>query len=568
MLSVKRLLYVILLVITVSSVFMIYNINEEKTKKIEIYNKAVEEEPLSKEISISKENEPKFLITGSNSKEIYKEIYRNTCLIMSDLKLSYEEKNKIETKDLNKNTVLIFCDDVVSKYIDLKTLGQFIIDGGKAIFAGGLAEGNEESYLYPFLGIKEKTIKENYNKLSFVKELFPIQYEEMNYDGYNASTWLSIKSDAEVYVEDANKKVPILYSYGYEKGKSFLINGIFMADINCSGILTGAIGAIMDDFIYPIVGGTSVFLDNFPMVTYINDKISMKLYGRNTEAFVRDTVWPVFLGISLRENIPYTSSVLIESSKDKSFPVINDSLFSTIGKSALQYQGELVYGSNCEDENKIFLNKDFLESFNEVFPRYDVNGLVMMSDKLSESIINIPDVKIKNIRGHLGSSESNRRFNSSSSYSVFPAATFGNTLEEGNLLEITSVIASYGMISHVFDINTLIAEDENIPSWDRYKKQIGLFEEKVLKPASYLEGKTLSQMRSKVKSYVNMEFGWRKEGNRIEIECSKFINGQTFFYKTNGEIESAEGLSFKRIDNGYYLLKLANEHAVIELKER
>lgn len=568
MLSVKRLLYVILLVITVSSVFMIYNINEEKTKKIEIYNKAVEEEPLSKEISISKENEPKFLIIGSKSKEIYKEIYRNTCLIMSDLKLSYEEKNKIETKDLNKNTVLIFCDDVVSKYIDLKTLGQFIIGGGKVIFAGGLAEGNEESYLYPFLGIKEKTIKENYNKLSFVKELFPIQYEEMNYDGYNASTWLSIKSDAEVYVEDANKKVPILYSYGYEKGKSFLINGIFMADINCSGILTGAIGAIMDDFIYPIVGGTSVFLDNFPMVTYINDKISMKLYGRNTEAFVRDTVWPVFLGISLRENIPYTSSVLIESSKDKSFPVINDSLFSTIGKSALQYQGELVYGSNCEDENKIFLNKDFLESFNEVFPRYDVNGLVMMSDKLSESIINIPDVKIKNIRGHLGSSESNRRFNSSSSYSVFPAATFGNTLEEGNLLEITSVIASYGMISHVFDINTLIAEDENIPSWDRYKKQIGLFEEKVLKPASYLEGKTLSQMRSKVKSYVNMEFGWRKEGNRIEIECSKFINGQTFFYKTNGEIESAEGLSFKRIDNGYYLLKLANEHAVIELKER
>lgn len=568
MLSVKRLLYVILLVIAVSSVFMIYNINEEKTKKNEIYNKSVEEELLSKEVSISKDNEPRFLITGSKSKEIYKDIYINTCLIMSDLKLSYEEKNKIESKDLNKSTVIIFCDDVVSKYIDLKILGQFVIDGGKVIFAGGLIEGNEEAYLYPFLGIKEKTIKENYNKLSFVKELLPVQYEQMNYDGYNASTWLSIKSDAEIYVEDADKKVPILFSYTYEKGKSFVINGTFMADINCSGMLTGAIGAIMDDFIYPIVGGTSVFLDNFPMVTYINDKTCMKLYGRNTEAFVRDTVWPVFLGISLRQNIPYTSSVLIESSKDKSFPAINDSLFSTIGKSALQYQGELVYGSNCEDENRVFLNKDFLESFNEVFPRYHVNGLVMMSDKLSESIINIPGVKVKNIRGHLGARESDKRFNSSSSYSVLPAATFGNTLEEGNLLEITSVIASYGMISHVFDINTLIAEDENTPSWDKYKKQIGLFEEKVLNTASYLEGKTLSQMANKVKSYVNMKFGWRKEGNQIEINCSKFINGQTFFYKTNHEIESAEGLSFKKIDNGYYLLKLVNEHAVIELKER
>lgn len=568
MLSVKRLLYVVLLVITVSSVFMIYNINEGKTKKIQIYNKSVEEEPLSKEIKINKENEPKFLITGSKTKEIYRDIYTNVGFIMSDLKLSYEEKNKIETKDLSKNTVLIFCDDVVSKYIDLKTLGEFIIHGGKVIFAGGLVEGNEESYLYPFLGIKEKTIKENYNKLSFVKELFPIQYEEMNYDGYNASTWLSVRSDAEVYVEDAKKKVPVLYSYPYERGKSFVINGTFLADINCAGILTGAIGAIMDDFIYPAIGSTSVFLDNFPMVTYINDKTSMKLYGRTTEAFVRDTVWPVFLGISLRQNIPYTSSVLIESSKDKSFPVINDSLFSTIGKSALQYEGELVYGSNCEDENKVFLNKNFLQSFNEVFPRYDVNGLVMMSDKLSENIINIPGVKIKNVRGYLGSSQSNKRFKSSSSYSVLPAATFGNTLEEGNLLEIASVIASYGMISHVFDINTLIAEDENTPSWDRYKKQIGLFEEKVLIPASYLEGRTLSQMRSKVKSYVNMEYGWRKEGNHIEIDCSKFINGQTFFYKTNHEIESAEGLSFEKIDNGYYLLKLSSEHGVIKLKER
>lgn len=341
-----------------------------------------------------------------------------------------------------------------------------------------------------------------------------------------------------------------------------------MADINCSGMLTGAIGAIIDDFIYPIVGGKCVFLDNFPMVTYINDKTCMKLYGRNTEAFVRDTVWPVFLGISLRQNVPYTSSVLIESSKDKSFPAINDSLFSTIGKSAIQYEGELVYGSNSQDENKIFLNNDFLERFNKIFPRYKVNGLVMISDKLSDNIINIPNVKIKNIRGHLGSSESNKRFNNNSSYSVFPAATVGNALEEGNLLEITSVISSYGMISHVFDINLLIAEDENIPSWDIYKKQIELFEEKVLKPTSYLEGKTLSQMSNKVKSYVNMDFQWRKEGNRIEIDCSKFISGQTFFYKTNHEIERTEGLSFKKINNGYYLLELASEHAVIELKER
>ena len=56
MLSVKRLFYVILIVLVVSSIFMIYNINEEKSKTVKITNiPAVSEEFLA-EVEISKDN--------------------------------------------------------------------------------------------------------------------------------------------------------------------------------------------------------------------------------------------------------------------------------------------------------------------------------------------------------------------------------------------------------------------------------------------------------------------------------------------------------------------------------
>ena len=79
------------------------------------------------------------------------------------------------------------------------------------------------------------------------------------------------------------------------------------------------------------------------MITYINDKACMKLYGCSTESFVRDVVWPNFQGISLRTDTPYTSGILTVASSEKSFPTVNDSLFTTIGKSALQYDGKLIY---------------------------------------------------------------------------------------------------------------------------------------------------------------------------------------------------------------------------------
>lgn len=564
MLSWKRMLYVVLIVSVVSCVFMIYNINEERARHIKIRNVQGEEKEFVGACQVSGEEKPGVRLIGDEQKDIYKDIYRNTRQLFNNLHFTVIEETWLDAEKLDGEQLIVFCDDSLSSYTDLTELGAFIERGGKVILAAGLPEGYEDSYLWPLLGIREKSVRENYNRLSFEGSLMPLQFDEMVYDGYNVSTWMSIDGEAEVYVRDADKDVPLLYTCEYGKGRICLINGTFLADVRCMGLLTGALSVTEEDFIYPVLGTKTVFLDNFPMITYINDKACMKMYGCSTESFVRDVVWPGFQGMSLRTQTPYTSGVLAVASEEDSFPAINDSLFTTIGKSALQFEGELIYAANCEDTEKIFFNHQFIDEFEEVFRNYEIQGLALQSDYFTESMLEIPGTRIRTVRTRLDGEGAG--FSCDKEYLEFPAATAGNSMEEGNLFAVTSVLASYGMVSHVFDINTLIAEDENTASWDRDKKQIDIFESEILQNVSWLEKRVLSQTGDDIRSYMNLEYGWKKEAGRVELKCSNMVKGQAFYYRTDEKITGAEGLTYEEIGNGYYLLRVFENHAVITME--
>ncbi len=565
MLSTKRLLYVILIVLVVSAIFMVYNINEERSKTVKMAHAPAAQEEFTADAKLSESNQLKVYVVGNEKKKIYRDIYKNTIQILKDLHIPYSNGEKLEPEELDRESLIIFCDDTINTHTDLIQLGKFISEGGKVIFAGGLSEGTEDSYLWPFLGITEKSVKENYNKLEFVNQLLPLQFNETVYDGYNASTWIAVREDAEKYIQDAEKEVPVLHTYDYGKGQSCLINGTFLADMGCCGMLTGAMGTVLEDFIYPVMGTKVVFLDNFPMVTYVNDKVCMKMYGCSTESFVRDVIWTQFQGMSLRTDTVYSSSILTEASEEKSFPEINDSLFTTIGKSALQYDGELIFAVNCTNPKKIYYNNNFINQFNDVFEEYDITGLALISEELNDEMLQIPETKIKSVRGHL---DAEVRMKYDEDYFVFPAASYGNNMEDGNLFELSSILGAYGMVSHVFDINMMITEDESTPSWDLDKKQIGLFESKILRDTSYLEGRTLSDTKDIVKSYMGLNYQWKKEKNKMYLNCSGIRKGQTFFYKTDSKIVDATGLTFEEAGNGYYLLQVNENNAVIELEER
>ena len=310
MLSVRRLFYVILMVLGICGMFLLSNINEKDTALLsekQVVKQGVEKEKKNlRGENIDQSEEVQFYILGDENKELYGDIYRNVCGLMNDLKVSWKKRACIGDEELcDHKAVFIFCDDTLHSYVDLRRLADFIEAGGKVILAAGLAEGYEDSYLQPVLGIVEKTIKESYPKLRFQKGFFPVQEEEMTYDGYHASTWLTVRKEANVHVGDVDGKVPIVYSYAYGNGETLIINSTILQDQRMMGFLTAGIGCLLETFVYPVVGVECITLEHYPVVTNIDDKVCMKLYGRNAEAFLRDVVSPVLQGMAVRQQLPY-----------------------------------------------------------------------------------------------------------------------------------------------------------------------------------------------------------------------------------------------------------------------
>lgn len=521
MLSLKRLAYVLFIVFGICGIFIVYNINESSSKTV------AKEKPDTEEIewiegqSFSKSEEYHFYVVGSEEKEIYKDIYRNVCQLMEDMKVVWNKKDTIGEEELeNRNAVIVFCDDVVNPYVELPQLVQFIENGGKVILAAGVAEGYEDSYLMPVLGILEKTIKENYQNFHFMKPFFALQEEYMTYDGYNMSTWMNVRKDADVYVEDQQKKVPVLYAYPYGKGKTFVVNATILSDNRCMGFLTAGIGSLLEEFVYPVLGTESIYLDDFPVDSYVNDSVCMKLYGRTSEAFVRDVVWPVFQGMAVRNEVRYTASVMHAKAKDGSDLGINESFLKTIEKSVMMYNGEMTYASDC-----------------------------------------------KVVRGKFQAQNQEERMAVLEDVCVFPEATDGIDLEGGNMLAIASVLTSHGMVSHSFNINRIVCMDEEYASWKVDKKQLRAFEKKILKETDYLQKTTLTETRNPLKSYRNLEYTWRRNDDSLEIYATKFVEGQPFLFRTEGEITDAKGTEYVKLDNHYYFLRLLLPKVVLKMEE-
>lgn len=563
MLSFKRLLYIVLIVAVLGGVFVIYSINESRPTGVQIQSRMDTKRDFIETRQINEGEKPRAWILGDPGDGLYGEIYSNVRQLCEDLHLTVAGEGQLDMGAVDEMDLLIFCSAYISRYADPTALESFISGGGRVILAAGLEE--EDSRLRTMLGIREISAGEDYHEIVFEKPLLPVQPESAYYDGNSGSGLIEVSSDATVYLRDEESGVPLLYTYEWNKGGVCLINGTFLSDIRCMGFLTGAISALQPDFVYPILGVKAVFLDNFPMAADIDDELCRRLYGYSAEGFIKDVVWPAFQGISLRTDTPYTAGILAAASSEADFGTVSDALLAAVGKSVLQFGGELVYAADCPETGKLVINKNLIERFAEIFPGYSFQGLVLESDMLSPEIPDIPDAAIRSVRGRLGSHDA--RLSWEDDRAIFPAATFGNSIEDGALLSIYSVLGAYGMVSHVFDAGALIGMDGDTAAWDLDRRQIGIFETEVLARVPWLEGRTLTQTGDDVRSYQNLEYGWTKSSGQLEFDCSGAAKGQAFFYHTDDRITGAEGMTYEDLGNGYYLLRVQESHCVITLEE-
>lgn len=565
MVSFKRFLHIILIIVGVGGIFLIYNIHESQPASVQSLTGPALEREFMEERQVDKGDVPQVWILGDPEDERCGEIYKNVRQLCLDLQLTVSGEGRLDAEKAEERDLVIFCDDSVSRWADPEELTAFVAGGGRAILAAGLPEGEEDHALWPVFGIREVSPGDDFHYLAFEKPLLPLQPEKSWYDGNAGSARMKVSGEAEVYMwVVGDEDIPILYTYDWQRGGVCVINGTFLADVRCAGLLTGAITALLPDFAYPILGVKAVFLDDFPMITPEDDELCRRLYGYSAEGFVRDVMWPVLQGTSLRSNTPYTSSILAAASSEKRFGTGSDAVLTAICKSALKFGGELAYAVDCQEDGRIVLNQDFIDRFSETFTSYTVQSLTMEAGNFSPETLKIPGTEIRAVRGTLESRDA--RLSWEDGGAVFPAATAGNTMDDGNLFAIYSILGAYGMVSHVIDVRSLITREENPAAWDKDKLQIGYFESEILSRAFWLEGRTLSQTEGDVRSYQNMNYGWTRRGSQVELDCGGAVKGQAFFFHSGDRVVEAKGLTYLDLGAGYYLLHMQEDHGTLTLE--
>ena len=566
MVSFKRFLYIIFIIVGLGGIFLIYSIHESRPDSAHSLTAPDLEREFMPARQVDVGDTPRVWLLGDPEDARCGAVYENVRQLCQDLQLPVVGEGRLDAEKAEQGDLVIFCDDRVSRWADPDELEGFIAGGGRVILAAGLAEGQEDPLLWPAFGIRELSPGDDFHYLLFEKPLLPLQPEKAWYDGGSGSARMKLSEGAEVYIRAVgDEDIPLLYTYGWKAGSVCVINGTFLADVRCAGLLTGAMTALLPDFLYPVLGVKAVFLDNFPMITPEDEELCRRVYGYSAEGFVRDVMWPAFQGTSLRSETPYTSSILVAASSEEDFASGNDAVLTSICQSALKFGGELAYAVNCREDGKLVLNRDFIDRFSGLFTGYTVRGLALETDNFSPEMLEIPGAEIKVVRGMLDSRDT--RLSWEKGRTVFPAVTAGNTMDDGNLFAIYSVLGAYGMVSHIFDVRSLITSEDDPAAWDKNKLQVGYFESEILSRAYWLEGRTLSQTEDDVRSYQEMNYGWTRRGSQLELDCGGAVKGQAFFFHTGSRIVEASGLTYLDLGEGYYLLHVQEDHGTLTLEE-
>ncbi len=561
MLPIKRLFQLIIIILTVSVAFLLFNISsnliksedENRYASIELH---LEERDLPKDFV-----QERCLIVGVPQDDTERSIYNNIVMTLSHMKIPYKLLNKITASELTGDPTVVFVVSKISTCASLTLVGDYISEGGKVLFAAGIPESYQDSYLNPVWGIIEKGIKVAENRFHIMPNFLPYDEVYVDYAGYNASTSIRITDKAQVFVESVDG-IPIIYSNRYDKGEAVVINGTILEDKDAGGLFVAALCELQDQMIYPIIGSKVVFLDGFPPINDLNDSNTFRLYGRSEESFLRDILWPDLLSYATRYELKYTANILGIIPDNYDIELINERMLTYLFKEIIKYSGEIgIAGDHSSiynfDREQV---KTLYRYLKNDFPNYEFSAYTVMYGKVeNDDLEALRDIfeGFDVVRGFYSGdpkTQTLQNFGEEETFITFPTVSSGYTKENGTFFDFLSGVSEYGVISHSFKISELISATSREDGWDSLKEEYHDLNQSMFGKTPWLYSATLSEAASRTKAYNRLEMCAVDVENGMQVYCNNFMEGQKFFIKSDREVRKVVNGSFNKINDVYYVI--------------
>lgn len=144
MVSFKRFLYIILIIVGLGGIFLIYNVHESRPASAHSLTAPDLEREFMPARRVDGGDTPRVWLLGDPEDARCGAIYENVRQICRDLQLTVAGEGRLDAEKAEQGDLVIFCDDRVSRWADPDELEDLIAGGGRAILAAGLAEGQED----------------------------------------------------------------------------------------------------------------------------------------------------------------------------------------------------------------------------------------------------------------------------------------------------------------------------------------------------------------------------------------------------------------------------------------
>ena len=406
---------------------------------------------------------------------------------------------------------------------------------------------------------------------------YPLTVEDIRIDATCRKYIFEYSSDPSA---DQANMVPMLWRTVYGDGQVFVLNADFMQSKYAVGLCIAVLGAMEPEYAYPIIDAKVNFIDSFPFISYENGDAMMRLYNRDSQAFIKDQVWPNLVTMMKDSDIKFTgiyyAYITDASRKTTNF---NTDTLSYFKKQFSKYGCEFGFGGYHKDLHfSREIEEDAMDTSYNQF-KYNMGSYNIVTYKYSNDIsqavqtemlrkLRKTSVYVSKLEAPDGSTEYQADLGFAQSNIVnLPVICEEVEPSFQDYWKACNTASGLGLSTHYFDMYDVITNTSNYSfEWMTYSQNLAKQFNLLNRGTSWLTERTSAQTGYRAKRYLclmpEITFG----SSELNIKCQNFDDSATFMVKTTKKLkpDDAKYIATK-ISDSFYMVEVFKPEVTIKL---